>query len=86
MNFCNYNKNIILLYMSKILRILGLEMDQYASDNYIIFRCGTIDFWIPERWIWYLQKSVEYQLSEDYIGRKYPKFRLKIYWQRQGKE
>jgi len=87
MDLCNYNKNIISLYASKILQIPGLDKNQSASGNYIIFRYGSIDFWIPDRWIWIwdLQKSVEYKLSEDCIGRK-SKFYLKMYWQREGKE
>jgi hypothetical protein len=72
--------------MSKILQILSLRKDEFASGNYIVFRYGAIDFWIPERWIWYLQGSVEYRLFEDYIGRKYPKSHLKIYYDKQGKE
>ena len=72
--------------MSKMLWIMGLRTDQIDSDKYIIFDYGALDFWIPERWVWYLRGSVEYRLSEHYVGRKYPEFNLKIYWQREGKE
>jgi len=85
MNFCNYNKNIILLYMSMTLWIIDLRREKFAFDNYIVFDYGALEFWIPERWVWYLRGSVEYKLNEYYIGKTYPRFDLKIYWQSGGK-
>jgi hypothetical protein len=88
MNFCNYNKNIILLYAPNISLTHNIELVHPFSGDFIIFRYGFFDIGIPDRWVWLIttDNQLEYQLSEDYIGRKYPEFRLKIYWQRQGKE
>jgi len=44
MKLCNYNKNIILLYASKILQILSLDKNQSTSGNYIIFVMGLSIF------------------------------------------
>jgi len=87
MNFCNYNKNIISLYAPNFLLTYNIKYKYPLHGDYVIFSCGPLDFSIPDRWVWLLttDKQVEYQFSEDYIGRKYPEFDLKIYWQSKGK-
>jgi len=82
MNFCNYNKNIILLYALKTL-------DSYDEDR-LFLNWWDLSFTLNNGWIDVEENSVKYNFFTVYISERYfcwcKKFYLKIYWQKEGKE
>jgi hypothetical protein len=89
MELCNYNKNILLLYASKILFAMDLkiEWNEYAYDRVVYWKYLT--FSLDNSWINYEEKSVIYNFFTDCGISKKPfrwcKFYLTIYWWQYGK-
>jgi len=80
MNFCNYYKNIILLFESKFLPLPTSVSEEYQmikTGDYIWIRHGALEYYIPEKYVWYLEGSVKFLFNKS---------KLTIYWWRYGKE
>jgi len=90
MNFCNYNKNIILLYALKTLvaRNINIEWDSYGEDRLFLY-WWDLSFTLNNGWIDFEENSVKYNFFTDCVSERYfrwcKKFYLKIYWQKEGK-
>ena len=78
MDFCNYIKNIILVYELRILSAnISEEYSMKKSDNDIHIFHGTLEYYLSHQYVWYVGGAVRFL----YDGSK-----ARIYWQRQGKE
>jgi hypothetical protein len=89
MNFCNYNKNIILLYALKTLvaRDINIDWDVYGGD-YLFFYWWGLGFTLNNGWVNFEENSVRYRFSTNCpIANvfRWCKFYLTIYWWRYGK-
>jgi len=76
MNLCNYNKNILLLYESRILPLSTSISEEYKimkSGNDIRILHGTLEYYIPNRYIQCLEWPIEFLFNG---------IKVKIYWWR----